>query len=396
MQNSDDTQLLRDYSDTGSCSRSGSNTSGEQALDSTLTNDEKYTFACPYYIFDSSKYAKCFTHEIGGLHRLPQHIIRTHMNWCDRCKESFHSPKELDKHSENASCQPQAEYPVGYLNKSIFDNRIKAGSGASEQEKYRHLYQALFNRDLPANIYFKYHGPPHGEAYGQAMLHTFLQCITDKIAETPMYQFLPLHEAKKLLISMIQDVADSLMNATEMRRQELSQLATKIVQKGLGPMSPPSLLVPGPFTLPVGIPPTEVAPPESLNLNLMWLLQGGQNANTTYQQPYSGYVERRFADVQWPIGTLDLTAYTNLTPGAIGNMAPTALDRAPGNYVNGIGAGNHVQFPTNTNHNSDTGFEVGISTGWPLQYTFCFNCGAPVRAENAALLAATVALCGAC
>ncbi|PHH53207.1 hypothetical protein CFIMG_005578RA [Ceratocystis fimbriata CBS 114723] len=94
--------------------------------------------------------------------------------------------------------------------------------------------------------------------------------------------------------------------------------------------------------------------------------------------------------------TLDLTAHMNLTLSAMGNMALPALGIAFGNYVNGNGVGSCTKFPTSPGHPSYASLEVSENIGLPFPNAFCCNGRTPVGAENAALPAATGALCRGC
>ncbi|KAL2886481.1 Sal-like protein 3 [Ceratocystis lukuohia] len=316
---------------------------------------KNFTYACPYYISNPEKYSKCASHDIVGLHRLRQHITRTHMNWCDRCKQSFHTARDLEKHTENGSCHPQVQYPVGYVNRNILDEGLKAGARANEQEKYGHLYQVLFHCDLPTNAYVKFYGPLHGEAYGQAMLHTLLYCIADKITNTPMPQFLPPRETKQLFISTIQDTVNGLMSPNETQRQDLSRLAMMIIQDGLGPMSPPSFFVPEPFALPVEteLSPTGTTLPGSSIANPTWVLQGEQSGIPAYQQAQNvSFGQQGPADAQWSTEAayLDPTTYVDVPPGIIESTAPTSLDITFDDYANVNGVGNYGEYPTHTEY----------------------------------------------
>ncbi|KAL2886478.1 hypothetical protein HOO65_060308 [Ceratocystis lukuohia] len=280
----------------------------------------------------------------------------------------------------------------------MLDKFLKDAAGLSDEDKYRLLFQTLFKRQLSADTYIKFHGPPHGEAYGQAILDTFLQSIADKIEKNPMHQSLSAYEVKQFFLSTIRDVADGLMSPTEIQRQELSRLAMEKAQKGLGPMSLPSFLLQEPFALPVEgeLSSTGVALPDSSTINPMLVLEGGQGPIPAYYQAQNLYYGQQGpADPQWSTEApcLDPITYMAVPPNFIENTAPSSLDIAFDNYVNVNSATNGGVYPTSTGYYSYASFEVGENRGPPLICACCCGYISPVSAEDAALSAAGGGLC---
>ncbi|KAL2886480.1 hypothetical protein HOO65_060310 [Ceratocystis lukuohia] len=302
------------------------------------------------------------------------------MNWCSSCKEPFHTHTDCKKHEKNRDCQPQAEFPVEHLTTEILNDSLKAIAKVDDEDKPRRLYQILFKCEPPTNVYFKFYGPPYGEAYGQAVLHTFLQCIVDKIRKTPVDLFLPQYETKQYLISLIKDAAKGLVDPAN--RQELSRLAMEKAQEGLGPMSLPSFPLQEPFALTGegNHSSTGVVPPESLNIDPMSALQDDQSTIPPCQQPYDfGYGQQGSGDIHWSMGTLNPAPYTNVTPGVIGNTAPSTVDIALGNYANVNGVGDLGEYPTSTGY--DSHFSFGVYESIRL-FPFCGMCNNGINPDQ--------------
>ncbi|KAL2886475.1 hypothetical protein HOO65_060305 [Ceratocystis lukuohia] len=196
-------------------------------------------YPCPFYSFDPYMYEKCESYEIENIPYLMQHLYRTHTNWCDCCKEPYHTTKDLERHLRHGGCQPRAEFPVGYLNKVTIGKVFKdsATGRANGQEQYYHIYKTLFKREPPTNTYSKFNTRAFNEAYGQVKLEAALRHMTHVIGRLGEPQLSPGQGTSQLLLALLRASSHGCMNPTDLQRQELSRLAMEKVQGRNGPTS---------------------------------------------------------------------------------------------------------------------------------------------------------------
>ncbi|KAL2886468.1 hypothetical protein HOO65_060298 [Ceratocystis lukuohia] len=199
---------------------SSSESCGTNASDTS--NSTRYL--CPYYIYDS---------------------LTTHMNWCRQCKQPFHTKNTLETHEKAGGCSPQEEYPVGYLNKAIKDESLSgtAVAGMTYEQKLRNIFVTLFKCEPPAGNYYKFYGPPHSEAYGQAKLEAALvhiEMVIKAIGDrNPQYKSM-----MGLFENLLKITSEGPRSPSDDQRRGIARLASEKARGGLRALPLPSIPLP--------------------------------------------------------------------------------------------------------------------------------------------------------
>jgi len=130
-------------------------------------DQEKRTFACPYYKSDAETYQACRRYKLSRFRDVMQHIRRIHVVslFCTRCHAVFDSLPSLEAHERSTqycNVRPRAGI-ISRHHLDMFGERIKEHNSSSERDKtgedqWIDLWDLLFpGVDHPASVYLESH-----------------------------------------------------------------------------------------------------------------------------------------------------------------------------------------------------------------------------------------------